>query len=202
MISLAETIPHDINLPGPAEAEEGYCNHGRRWVRNLEMGLDEEKLDDLEQAYAVQEIRLLEAGRGRLIPGIQDFIAQCRSMNLATALGADADRNYLVGVADRYELDRLFQFMLCTEEFGQGGADEMLEEIMRQAEVNPSETLVLATRPDYFQAARSLDVLTIGCGWGIHQHDALTQADMQSLILSQLFPVIEKADALAMHNLE
>ena len=195
MISLADSIPQNVRLPGPADVEEGYREHGRRWIHHLDIGLDEEKLVDLQQTYAIQENRLIEAGRGRLMPGIQEFIAHCRQRNLATALGADAERNYLTAVSDHHDLDELFQLALCTEEFGQGGADEMLEEIMRQAEVNPSETLALGTRPDYLQAAHALDIMTIGCGWGIHQHDALAEADLQSLSLAQLFPTVEKADA-------
>jgi phosphoglycolate phosphatase-like HAD superfamily hydrolase len=77
-----------------------------------------------------------------------------------------------------------------------GSADEMLEDIMRQAEVNPSEALALGTRPDFFQAAHALDILTIGCGWGIRRQDALAEADLQALNLSQLQAAIEKADNL------
>lgn len=202
MISLADSIPQSVSLPGPADAEEGFREHGRQWIRHLEIGLDEEQLDDLQHTYAIQENRLLESGNGRIYPGIREFIAQCRNMNLATVLGADADRNYLVTVADRFELDGMFQISLCTEEFGRGGADEMLEEIMRQAEVNPSETLALGTRPSYFQAARSLDVLSIGCGWGIHKHAALAEADLQAISLSQLSDAIEKADSIISQNID
>jgi phosphoglycolate phosphatase-like HAD superfamily hydrolase len=197
MISLADAIPQSVRLPGAVDAEEGFREHGRHWIRHLEFGMDEGQLDDLQRTYAVHENRLVESGSGRLYPGIQAFLAQCRQTKLATALGADADRNYLVTVSDRHELDGLFQFTLCTEEFGRGGVDEMLEEIMRQAEVNPSETLVLGTRSDYFRAARALDVLSIGCGWGIHQHSALAEADVQALSLSQLVPAIEKADSIS-----
>jgi phosphoglycolate phosphatase-like HAD superfamily hydrolase len=202
MISLADSIPHDIRLPGPADVEEGYRDHGRQWIRHLDMGLDEDKLNDLQQSYVIQEGRLIEAGRSKLIPGVPEFLAHCRQRNLATALGADADRNYLVAVSDRHELDGLFQPALCTEEFGHGGADEMLEEIMRQAEVNPSETLVLGSRPEYLLAAHALDIMTIGCGWGIHQHDALAQADLQVLSLSLLFPAVQKADTLVSEYLD
>jgi phosphoglycolate phosphatase-like HAD superfamily hydrolase len=202
MIALADSIPQSASLPRTADAEEGFREYGRQWIRHLEFGMDEGQLDDLRQTYAVQENRLVESGSGRIYPGIQAFLTQCRQINLATALGADADRNYLVTVSDRFELDGLFRFTLCTEEFGQGGADEMLEEIMRHAEVNPSETLVLGTRPDYFRDARALDILSIGCGWGIQQHSALAEADLQALSLSQLFSAIEKADAICSQNFD
>jgi FMN phosphatase YigB (HAD superfamily) len=202
MISLADIIPQSVSLPRAADAEAGFREQGRHWIHHLELGMDEGQLNDLRQTYAVQENRLVESNSGNIYAGIQAFLAQCRQINLTTALGADADRNYLVTVSDRYELDGLFQFKLCSEEFGQGGADEMLEEIMRQAEVNPGETLVLGTRPDYFQAARALDILSIGCGWGIHRHSALVEADLQALSISLLFSAIEKADAICSQNLD
>jgi phosphoglycolate phosphatase-like HAD superfamily hydrolase len=202
MISMADSIPQSVRLPGPADSEEGFRECGRQWIRHLDIGLGEEQLDDLQQTYGIQECRLVGSGSGRIYPGILEFLAQCRKLNLATALGAEADRNYLVSVADRYELDSIFQLTLCTEEFGRGGVDEMLEEVMRQAEVYPSETLVLGTRPDHFQAARALDVLSIGCGWGIHQHGALAEADLQAMSLSQLSAAIEKADAGSSPNFD
>ena len=155
----------------------------------------------MEQAYGIQETRMINSGAGRVHSGIREFVVKCRQSNLAVALGADARRDYMLAVIDRHELDTLFQFALCTEEFGTGDAAEMLEEIMHQAEVNPSETLALGTRPNFFQSAKSVDIRTIGCGWGIAKHEGLAYADMQSLNLEQLFPAIQKADALALQRL-
>jgi phosphoglycolate phosphatase-like HAD superfamily hydrolase len=197
LISLADSIPQDVRLPDAVDAEEGFRDHGFRWMRYLEIGLNEESLENLHQAYELNEGRLLEAGKGRIFPGMQKFIADCRKSDVAVALGADASRDYLVSVTDRHQIDSLFQIALCTEEFGVGSAHEMLLEIMHHAEVNFSETLVLGTRPKFFHAAHSLDLLTVGCGWGIHQHGALAEADLQSLTFSQLLPAIQKADQLA-----
>ena len=116
---------------------------------------------------------------------------------LIAALGAEASRDYLLAVSDRHNMESLFDLAFCTEEFGAGCADEMIEEVMHRAEVNPSETLVLGTRPDFFQAARNHDVITIGCGWGLHRHEALAEADLQSLTLANILPSLEKADAMA-----
>lgn len=197
LISLADSIPQDVRLPDVIDAEEGFRDHGFRWTRNLEIGLGEEGLAHLQQAYELNESRLVEAGAGGIFPGIEDFLLKCRSLDVAASLGADASRDYLVSVTDRHQLDRLFDITMCTEEFGAGSADEMIGELMQHAQVNPSETLVLGTRPHFFQAAHNLDVLTIGCGWGIRRHEGLADADLQSLTLSQLYPAIEKADGLA-----
>jgi phosphoglycolate phosphatase-like HAD superfamily hydrolase len=197
LISLADSIPPNIRLPDSVDAEEGFLNHGSRWSRYLDIGLGDEDLGTLQQAFDLNEIRLAEAGAGRLFPGIEPFIANCREADIGVALGADASREYLVSVSDRHQLDGLFQIALCSEEFGAGSADEMFDEIIRHMQVHSSETLVLGTRPQYFEAARDLDLLTIGCGWGLHQHQGLSKADLQSLTLSQLFPIIQKADHLA-----
>jgi len=201
MISLADVIPQNVRLPGFAEAEDGFRDHGFRWVQHLEIGLDEQALDHLQRAYTLHENRLIESGHAGLFPGMEQFIANCRRANMTVALGADASRDYLMAVSDRHQLDHLFQFTLSTDEFGMGDADEMMLEMMRQAEVNPSETLVLGTRPHTFQAAHGLDLLTIGCGWGLRRHEGLAEADLRAPALSDLFPAIEQADNLALQKL-
>ncbi len=197
LISLADAIPQNVRLPDAVDAEEGFREHGFRWTRHLELGLDEETMEHLQQAYELNEGRMVEAGVGRVFPGIEEFIANCRKEGLEVALGAEASRDYLLSVTERHQLDDLFQIALCTAEFGAGSAGEMLEEIMHYSEVNPSEALVLGTRPRFFQAAHDLDMLTVGCGWGIRQHAGLAEADLQSLTFSRLSPAIQKADGLA-----
>jgi len=202
LISLADLIPQDAALPGRAEAESGFLDHGSRWIQHLEMGLDEESLNDIKHAYTLHESRLIESGNGRIYPGVGDFITQCKRADIAVALGADASRDYLVSVVDRYQLDSLFQVALCTEEFGMGDAEEMMLEIMRQIEVNPSETLMFGTRAYTFQIARALDIGTIGCGWGIQQHTSLAESNLQSRTLSDLAAAVKKADNLALQHLD
>lgn len=197
LISLSDAISPSVRLPDGIDAESGFWDHGFQWIRHLELGLSEEEIGHLQQAYGIHENRLLESGIGRIHHGIEEFIVNCRQLNVAVALGAEACRNYLLAVVDRHQLDSLFQIALCTEEFGAGDVAEMLEEIMHQAEVNPSETIVLGTRPHFFKAARSQDVLTVGCGWGIRGHEGLSEADLQSLTLAQLYPALQEADSLA-----
>jgi phosphoglycolate phosphatase-like HAD superfamily hydrolase len=195
--ALDETYSLKFSLPDKVNVEKEFRDHGFRWTRYLGNELDEERQKHLEQAYGIHEISMINSGVGRVHAGIKEFAVKCRQSNLAVALGAEARRDYMLAVIDRHELDTLFQFALCTEEFGSGDAAEMLEEIMHQAEVNPSETLALGTRPHFFQSAKNVDIRTIGCGWGIGNHDNLADADMQALKLGQLFSAIQKADDLA-----
>ena len=202
MISLADLVPHHGVLPGIADVEAGYREHGSRWVKHLDIGLDQQCIDDLVHTYALHESRLVGSDVGRLYPGVEDFLQSCVEADVSLVLGADAKRDYLLEVLERYQLDRLFQIAVCTEEFGIGDTGEMVLEIMRQLEVNPSETLMMGTRPHTFQAAKAVDVLTIGCGWGILQQAALAEADLRSSSISGLDSVIRKADALAFQNQE
>jgi phosphoglycolate phosphatase-like HAD superfamily hydrolase len=197
LISLAEAIPQSARLPDATDVEEAFRGHGFRWPQFVEIGLNEERLGDLQQAYGIHESRLIQSGVGKMFPGIEDVIASCREENLEIALGAEASREYLISVTERHNLDSYFEIMFCTEEFGIGSTQEMLGDIMYQAEVNPSEVVVLGTRPQFFQAAHNLDVLTIGCGWGIRRHDGLAEADLQPVGLAQLPPAIQRADYLA-----
>jgi phosphoglycolate phosphatase-like HAD superfamily hydrolase len=197
LISLAEAIPQSARLPDATDVEEAFRNYGFRWPQFVEIGLNEERLGDLQQAYGIHESRLIQSGRGRMFPGIEEFIVSCRQGDLEIALGAEASREYLISVTERHNLDRHFEIMFCTEEFGIGSTEEMLGDIMYQAEVNPSEVVLLGTRPQFFQAAHNLDILTIGCGWGIRRHDGLAEADLQPISLGHLSLAIQKADYLA-----
>jgi phosphoglycolate phosphatase-like HAD superfamily hydrolase len=202
LISFAETIPQDIRLPDAMDAEEGYLLHGFRWTQFLEIGLEEERLAEFQHVYRINQDHLLEAGAGQIYPGVLDELANLRNNQLALALGADASREYLLSVNDRHNFADLFDIALCTQEFGVGSTDEMLEEIMRQCEVNRSETVVLGTRPSLFEAAHNLNLTAVGCGWGIHHHGGLGNADLQSLTLATLFPSIQKADKLSAHSID
>jgi len=197
LISFADAIPQNVRLPDTMDAEEGYRDHGFRWTQFVEIGLTEERLSELQQVYRIQENRLLEAGVGQIYPGLQEVLEVCRQSGLLLALGAESSRDYLLAVSDRHGLGRIFQISLCTEEFGVGSADEMLEEVMHYNEVNPSETVVLGTRPALFQSAHNLDLVTVGCGWGLHQHDRLGEADSQAPTLGRLIAALQEADRVA-----
>jgi phosphoglycolate phosphatase-like HAD superfamily hydrolase len=201
LVSLDEDIPYSARLPDVVDVEEGFRDHGRRWVSQLDMGLDEAALDQLQRNYRIHEERLVAEGVGKLFPGLIEFLSDCRVQGLLPAIGAEASRDYLMAVSDRHGLDHRFEMACCTDEYGMGGADEMIAEIMSRAEVNPSETLAIGTRPDFFRAARSLDVLSIGCGWGLHQLEALAGADLQAHALTDLLPAIKKADEMAARSL-
>ena len=197
LIPFAEAIPHDVRLPDSMDIEEAYRDHGRRWIWALQLGLPDEQLAQLHAEYEAHEQRLLDSGTGRPFPGLTEILSPCRQDGVVAAIGADASRDYLLAVSDRHNLHARFEFAFCTEEFGMGNTEEMIEEIMERAEVNPSETLMLATRPDFFRAARDRDVLTIGCGWALGRHDSLAEADIQAPTLSHLPRAIARADAQA-----
>jgi len=200
LASLADDLPQSLPLPDAADIEEAYRNHGFQWIRYLEDELGEQKCELLRKRFSLNAHRLLGSGMGRVFPGIESFIASCREAGVSAALGADASRDYLMAVSDRHQLDALFQISLSTEEFGLGGAAEMLDDIMHRVEVNPSETLVLGTRPAFFQAAQDLDAQSIACGWGIQRHETLSEAQFTAATLPQLESAVEEADSQACRN--
>jgi phosphoglycolate phosphatase-like HAD superfamily hydrolase len=194
LVSFADTIPHSVRLPDAVDIEDAYRLHGSRWLQGLELGLDESQVEDLAAAYRIHEKRLLEAGVGRVYPGVTELLSACRAAGLRLAVGADSNREYLMSVGDRHGMGDMFDVMLCTEEYGSGMAQEMLEDVMLQAEVHPSETVVLGTRPETFEAARSIDVVPVGCGWGLRRHDELEPAGLRALALRDLPVVLKEID--------
>jgi phosphoglycolate phosphatase-like HAD superfamily hydrolase len=197
LLRFADQIPTDARLPDSIDIEDSYLEGGFEWLSALQLGLNEESALDLNSDYAEQEARLLEAGGCILFPGVKDLMAGCIEAGVAIALGADAGRSHLMSVIDSLSLDRYFKTSLCTEEFGSGSVDEMLEELLSHSEVNPSEAIMLATRNAYFDAARSLSLPSIGCGWGLQQKRDFSAANYQSPSLAHLLPLIRQADAIA-----
>ncbi len=197
LLSFSDQIPQDMKLPDAADIEAGFRELGSHWVRALEIGLDEQQLKELERTYRIQETPLIASGIGGFFHGVRDLIACCVREGLSTVLGAESSRDHLMSVFDRHDMERLFEIAVCSEEYGMGGTDEMLAEIMRHAEVNPSETLILGTRPHYFEAGHNLDIRGIGCGWGLSQSESFAGADYQSLSIEHLIPMIRQADASA-----
>jgi phosphoglycolate phosphatase-like HAD superfamily hydrolase len=196
LIQFADAIPQSVHLPDAMDVEEGFRDHGSHWLRSLELGLNEEQQAELQKAYDSNEQQLMGAGIARVFPELRQELSLCLSENLSLALGADASRDYLLSVSDGHDLHDFFDLALCTQEFGSGSAAEMLDEIMLQAGVNPSEMLMLGTRSPMFEAARTLGMKTIGCGWGLHKRDGLAKADLQVLSPTELFPAIVMANEI------
>jgi phosphoglycolate phosphatase-like HAD superfamily hydrolase len=197
LVSFAEAIPHSVRLPDAADIEEAYRQEGFLWLKGLELGLDEQQMEDLAEAYRIHEGRLIDAGAGRIYPGLTELLAAWRRDDVRLAIGADATRDYLLSVCDRHALHGIFDVVLCTDEYGAGSAQEMLEDVMYRAEVNPSETLLLGTRQTMFEAAHTLDVVAVGCGWGTRQHDALAEADLNVREIGLLPAAVREADQSA-----
>ncbi len=197
LIAFADAIPQGARLPDGADIETAFRDYGHRWARHLDLGLDEDVALDVERAYQIRERHLIERGVGRIYPGVEQALTTCREAGISCALGAEASRDYLMAVSDHHDLDQYFDLSLCTEEYGLGSAQEMLGDLLNQAEVNPSEVLVLGTRPAMFEAGHSLDLLTLGCGWGIHLKDSLETADFHVSSVAQIIPVARRADEIA-----
>ncbi len=197
LLQFADQIPTDARLPDSVDIEDSYLEAGHEWLSSMHLGLDEAGQLELVRNYLLEESRYLEAGGGLLFHGIRDFIAGCRKSGLILGLGADSGRDYLMSVSDRLVLDQIFDLSLCTAEYGGGSFEEMFEDLMQQAEVLPSETLILGTRSLYFDAARILNISSIGCGWGLQQKRDFSAAVFESPTLAHLVPLIRQADAIA-----
>lgn len=196
LISFADAIPQNVRLPDAMDIEDGFRALGYRWVESLDLGLGDLP-SSLTDAYRIHERRLIEAGAGQVYPALKPVLNACRRDEIRLALGADAARDYLLEVSDRHELDDMFDISLCVEEFGMGSVDEMLEEVVRLAEVNRSEAIVLGTRPEYFRAARELELAAIGCGWGTQRQEFLAEAEYQALTPAEIIPAVLRVDELA-----
>jgi phosphoglycolate phosphatase-like HAD superfamily hydrolase len=197
LVAFADTIPQSACLPDETDLEEAYLQHGLRWLEFLDLGLEEDALTSLQEAYRVYEARLLQAETGGVYPGIPQLLNTFRQSGLTLALGADSPRDYLLEVSDRHGLSDLFAVALCAEEFGKGSVDEMLQEALILGEVNRSEAVALGTRSEYFQAARDLDIASIGCGWGIRHQESLRDAAQRAGTPAELPGILNLLDERA-----
>jgi phosphoglycolate phosphatase-like HAD superfamily hydrolase len=197
LVAFADTMPQSARLPDEVDLEDAYLQHGRRWLEFLDLGLEGDLLASLKEAYRVYEDRLIQAGNGIIFPGTAELLDVLRRNGIGLALGADCGRDYLLDVSDHHDLANTFAVSLCTEEFGKGNIDEMLQEALILGEVNRSEAVVLGTRSKYFQAARDLNLASIGCGWGIRRQESLPEADQKAAIPAEIPVILRMLDEQA-----
>jgi len=198
LVSLADQIPLAARLPDSTDILDGFLENGLHWLERLEIGIGDPT--ELHRTYAVQEARLLEGGAGRIYPGILETLQRLRQEGVQLSLGAETSREYLLRVSDLHQLDRQFDSAFCTEEFGLGSSEEMIQELMQHHEVQPSETIVLGTRPAYFESARYLDVRSIACTWGISDQRILPGADYRAQTVSALWQLWQEVDEACGHG--
>jgi len=55
----------------------------------------------------------------------------------------------------------------CTEEYGAGGPDEMIEDMMARAKSIPAKLSCSGLFRPCSTPPAALDVITVGCGWGL-----------------------------------
>ncbi len=197
LLSVAELIPQSARLPDGIDIEERYLEHGYRWAKYLELGLDKEQMESFAREYGTIEPAVVESGGGRLFEGLLGSIKSWKHGGLRVALGSDARRDYLLAVSDCFGLDGHVDTLVCSEEYGGGGVGEMLDEIAYLSEVHPSETVVLGTRPAFFQAARDNDMMSVGCGWGIRNQAILETADLNAQTVNDLEHTIQEVDRIS-----
>ncbi len=202
LLSFADVIPHNVRIPDAADIEDGYRARGRAWTGELQVGLRADQLGELGRQLEINEQRLVAAGMGSPYPGMEALLSRLQREGLTLHLGADASREHLLSVSDKHRLDRHFEAMFCAGEFGTGQLWDMFEESMHRAGVHSSETVALGTRPEYFRAAHSLDVMTIGCGWGIRQQGGLAEAILQCGQVERAWTAVSRMDAHASGCLE
>jgi len=186
LATASDLVSDSPRVPDAVDLEDAYLIYGHSWPECVDVGLGEPVAAEVGRLCQDQMVRFVEAGRGRLQPGVLEYLLSCRESGTLLAIGAEAERAYLLAVCDRFCLSDVFECVLCTGEYGASGADEMFEDILARCEALAGETVYVGARPDTLDAARFLGIRSIVSGWGVqggspHLREEPCAADIQAL---------------------
>ena len=195
LATLSDSIRHDVRLPDAIDLEEVYLGYGHSWPDHVDVGLDDSAALDVGRMCREHMVSFVESGSGRLQPGVLEYLLSCREEGAVLAIGAEAHREYLLAVSDRFGLSDAFECSLCTGEYGTGGADEMLEDALSRCEALAGETVYVGTRPDTLEAARFLGITALVGAWGLHGEGMQGREEPRAADVQALAALIAGIDA-------
>lgn len=120
---------------------------------------------------------LIEEGAGALYEGALDALKVLKVMGYRIAIICNYGRDYLITVLDYFNLYDYVDFSVCMEDVGHTDARDMIEDVLNNQQILPSETVFIGDRRSDIMIARELDIGGVGCEWGLGSAQELEDAD-------------------------
>jgi phosphoglycolate phosphatase len=164
----------DLNIPVPTEQAA---------KRIIGLGLDEAMRKLFPEVAAQQIPRLVERYRinwlekdttnQELFPGVRDGLRELAASGAFLAVATGKSRQGLQRQLDDLDLGELFAVTRCADETRSKPHPQMLAEILDYTAISPHKAIMVGDTTYDLEMASNADIVSIGAGYGVHQHDEL-----------------------------
>jgi HAD superfamily hydrolase (TIGR01509 family) len=120
------------------------------------------------------------ANKVALLPGFPDLLALLREKDIPAALASSSPRSWINLVLDRFDLKRVFQAVVSSEEVAGRGkpAPDIYLYTARKLEVEPSGCVVIEDSRNGVLSARAAGMYCVGIRNGFNDEQDLSAANI------------------------
>lgn len=120
-------------------------------------------------------LRLTAAGEARLYPGVPEALEKLRGMGCSLILLSNCQRAYLEAHARAFQLERYFDGLYCTEDYGWPSKGALFSVIRRDF---PGNYAAVGDRASDRELARRHGLPFVGCRYGYGAPEELEGAEL------------------------
>ena len=155
------------------------------FARLLPAGL-RDAAEELHELITDSEVQWLAAGRGRLMPGARETLAELRAQGWRLALVSNCRRAYFEANLRHLGLGREVELALCLDD-----APSKAENVRRAlAALGAEGGVMVGDRAADIEAGRAAGLRTVACRYGFGGASELAGADHAIVSLAELPPLL------------
>lgn len=144
------------------------------WAK-FQPDLSQDKRNEASQVLGDALVRLVREGHAVLYDGAKDVLTLLRERGYTLVLLSNCARDYLDIHIKAFELDRFFDMLVCTGEYGWISKPEVFARI---SEGLPGGYLVVGDRHHDMELLRYPGMQAVGCTYGFGELSELQVADV------------------------
>jgi len=157
-------------------------NPKEMWERFMP-DLSRETRDTSSELIGREMNELIKKGYPKLYENAIDTLEYLKSKGYTLVFLSNCRKEYMENHRKLFSLDKYFDSMICSEEFGFIQKQNILKTVI---ENYPKERVMVGDRKKDLDAGRASGIFTIGCKYGFGSEEELTGADLLIDDISEL----------------
>ncbi|MBE3550143.1 MAG: Phosphoglycolate phosphatase [Brockia lithotrophica] len=167
-----------VALPPEEDLRKTLGMTYRKMWRTL-LGFDDPELALwADRTMRAKELELLEAGEGRLYPGVVEGISELAASGLALYIASNGEANYLTKILERFSLRPYFSGVYDAFSFRVVRKEELVGRILDEHGLSPAEGAIVGDRVSDVEAGTAHGLHRIACTYGYGSPEELRGADV------------------------
>lgn len=169
------------------------------WVEGLGFNLTESQWKKFKKMIVEEEVRLIEAGQGRLYDGILPLLEWLSQRSTPCAIASNCGRRYLVAFLDHFRLHDYFDLSVCNDDAPFGDKSDLLAMVLENQEILPAEAVYLGDREFDETAAHRAGTGFVACLWGFGRSESFSEAAVRCDNVRELKDILQKLLNIGYH---